>query len=234
MDLKLARIPVVPTSVIFDVPFSIARSGGMERPSPDLAYQACVSASDGRVQEGSVGAGTGATVGKFNGFLSACKGGVGSAFCEIAPGIRVGALVVVNAFGDIFDPGSGRLVAGARTPGGGFLDTEAALRGGLVREDLIHGQHTTLLLIATDADLSKSELGVVARMASTGLARVIRPFQTPVDGDVVMAFSLRKDGCDVKNVGAAAAHVASEAVFRAVREADGLGVVPAHKELPQR
>lgn len=227
LDVKIARVPVVPTAVLFDLPFGLARSGRIERPDADLALRACEAARDSAPAEGSVGAGTGATVGKFHGFLSASKGGVGCASIRMDGNVVVGALVVVNAFGDVCEPDTGRILAGARDADGKFLDTMALLRSGVRREDVLLPQHTTLALVVTNGRLAKGDAFVAARMAGNGLARVIRPFQTPVDGDVIIVLSVGGEATDAKNIGAAADEVCAQAVVRSVRTADGFGVVPS-------
>jgi len=233
-ETGVARVPIVPTAILFD----LALGDGSVRPDAAAGYAACRAASDGLVAEGSVGAGTGATVGKLHGLAGAMKGGLGTASRRIAGGGVVGALVAVNCFGDVVDPRTGEIVAGARRPDGkGFVDMEAALlEGG--RDTRLPFTHTTLGVVATDAPLSKAHLTRVARMAQDGLARAIRPVHTPLDGDIVFALSLPCEPSEsplevlrVAMVGAAAAQALSEAVVRAVRKARELWGVPAVSEL---
>jgi len=223
----VARVPIVPTAILFD----LALGDASVRPSAAAGYAACQAAADGPVAEGSVGAGTGATVGKLFGLAGAMKGGMGTASCHTADGIVVGALAAVNSFGGVVDPQSGKIVAGARRMGAeGFVDMEAALLGGLsgVQRPLTH---TTLGVVAADAVLTKAQATKVAQMAQDGLARTIRPVHTPFDGDLVFALSLGEREGDVGRIGALAARVLAEAVVRAVRKARGLHGVPAVQDL---
>jgi len=201
------------------------------RPGAAAGEAACEAASAGPVRQGSVGAGTGATVGKLLGFERATKSGLGSASLRLAGGVTVGALVAVNAAGDVVDPVSGSVVAGPRLPGGGFTRTSEWLRDHPPEIGL--GGSTTLAVVATDAELSKVEVAKVARMAHDGLARTIDPVHTMLDGDTVFALATGASGvrADVSTVGAAAATALAQAVLAAVREATSLAGVPAVRDL---
>jgi len=226
-ETGVARVPIVPAAILFD----LALGDASVRPDAAAGYVACQAATDGPVAEGSVGAGTGATVGKLHGLAKAMKGGVGTASCRTAGGVVVGALAVVNSFGDVVDPQTGEIIAGARRiVGEGFVDMEAALLGELlsVQQPLAH---TTLGVVATDVALTKTQATRVAQMAQDGLARAIRPVHTPFDGDTVFALSLGEREGNVGQVGVVAARVLAEAVVRAVRKARGLHGVPAVLEL---
>jgi L-aminopeptidase/D-esterase-like protein len=223
----VARVPIVPAAILFD----LALGDASVRPDAAAGFAACLAAADGPVAEGSVGAGTGATVGKLHGLAGAMKGGVGTASCRTAEGIVVGALAAVNSLGNVVDPRSGEIVAGARRMGAeGFVDMEATLLGGLpgVQTPLTN---TTLGVVATDAALTKAQATKVAQMAQDGVARAIRPAHTPFDGDLVFALSLGEREGDVGQVGALAARVLAEAVVRAVRKARGLHGVQAVRDL---
>lgn len=225
------KVPIVPAANLFDL-----RVGRSDRwPDAQAGYAACRAATTDPVEEGSVGAGTGATVGKILGPTHATKGGVGTAVC--AHGDRlVGALVVVNAFGDVIDPESGEIIAGARQPDDtGFLDTAAALlQGSLPKRPQPPGPSlsTTLGVIATNVRFSKEEVSTVARMAYSGLARVIRPTSTLFDGDLIFAASCGKESADVNVIGQMAAEALQEAVLRAIVRAEGIHGIPAAKDLP--
>jgi L-aminopeptidase/D-esterase-like protein len=223
-DAGVARVPIVPAAVLFDL--TIGRAD--VRPDSAMGYEACRSATDGPVAEGSVGAGTGATVGKLLGPRFATKSGLGTASEKIGKGIVVGALVAVNAFGDVVDPASGEILAGARTPvRGGFLDTARRMKGDLGQTVLAFA-NTTIGVVATDARLTKEEANKVAQMAHDGLAAVIRPVHTMFDGDTIFALSTGKKKIgDVSVIGTVAAQVMAQAVLRAVREAESLGGIPA-------
>jgi L-aminopeptidase/D-esterase-like protein len=179
-------VPIVPAAVIFD----LAPLGRVDaRPTPAMAYEACDRASPMAIAEGSVGVGTGATVGKGAGAEWAMKGGVGVAIAGDADA-RVGALAVVNAFGDVRD-GVGAILAGARTRDGRFADTARSLLGpsAAARFAEVAGHNTTLAVVATDTPLTRLELQQLARAASAALYRRITPAATSFDGDVVFALS---------------------------------------------
>lgn len=223
-ETGVARVPIVPTAILFD----LALGDPSVRPDEAAGYAACEAATSGPVPEGSVGAGTGATVGKLRGLAGAMKGGLGTASCRTAEDVTVGALAVVNCFGDVVDPLTGKIIAGARRADGqGFVDMEAALLGSTPPLAQPPFANTTLGVVATDAVLTKAQVTKVAQMAHDGLARAIRPIHTPFDGDLVFALSLGEREGDVGRVGAVAARVLAEAVMRAVRKAKGLHGVPA-------
>jgi L-aminopeptidase/D-esterase-like protein len=200
------------------------------------------------VAQGTVGAGTGATVGKMGGPSLRMKGGLGSASAVLPSGHRIGALAAVNALGDVYDEASGRIAAGARSPSGkGWLADELAAEWAhdeAVRvAPLFPGTNTTIALVASDAPLSKVELAKLAQMAHDGLARAIRPAHTPYDGDTVFALSTAPhppasgEGqgtpeMEVLLAGALAARTLSRAILKAVRAATGLPGVPAARDLP--
>lgn len=212
-------VPIVPAAVIFDL-MPLGRPDA--RPTPDMAYAACESATSAGIDEGSVGAGTGATVGKAGGRDGAMKGGLGCWF-EQVDGLLVGAVAVVNAFGDVRD-GQGNIVAGARGPDGRFLDSARLLAHGPPAPPGIAqsnaGQNTTLAVVATNASLSRSAAGELASAASAALFRRITPAGTSFDGDIVFALC-RHDGPSfpLVQVEALAVRVLEVAVERAVRMA---------------
>ncbi len=218
-------VPIVPAAILFDLWVGDPRI----RPDADAGYAACDAASRDAPAEGNVGAGAGATVGKLFGIGRAMKGGIGTASIEVG-GVTVAALVAVNAIGDVVDPRSGTVVAGARSVDGkALLGTMASLRRGDLppRLDLraAAGAATTLAVVATDAVLTKAEATKVAQMAHDGLARSIDPVHTMGDGDVVFALATGASGAPAATtlVGALAADVLADAVVRAVRAARGIG-----------
>jgi L-aminopeptidase/D-esterase-like protein len=218
LDVKIARIPIVPQAVIFD----LAEGDPGVRPDKPMAKLACRRASAGPVAEGLVGAGTGATVGKYYGPRRCMKGGVGTWSERIAGGVIVAALAVVNAFGDIVDPRSGEIVAGTRTADAeAFADTLALMKKRGPGPVLSRFFNTTLAVVATDARLSREGAVKVAQMAHDGFARTIRPVHTMVDGDIVFSLSAGKKRADISTVGATAADVVAESVLRAVRASNG-------------
>jgi L-aminopeptidase/D-esterase-like protein len=212
-DVGVARVPIVPAAVIFDL--AIGRAD--VRPDPAMAYQACLNATTDSVIEGSVGAGTGATVGKILGMPHATKSGVGSACIEIVEGLFVGALAVVNALGDVIDPRSGAIIAGTRSEDG-FVDTLQIMRQ-FHAEAAASASNTVIGVVATNAKLSKEEINKVAQMAQDGLARAVRPAHTMYDGDTIFALSTGDVKADVNLIGAFAAEVFAAAIVRAVKAA---------------
>ena len=210
-DVGVARVPIVPAAVIFDL--AIGRAD--VRPDATLAYQACLNATTDPVAEGSVGAGTGATVGKILGMQNATKSGVGSACVEIGEGLFVGAIAVVNALGDVIDPRNGEIIAGARSEDG-FADTLKVMQK-FQALSLASADNTVIGVVATNAKLSKEEANKVAQMAQDGLARAVRPAHTMYDGDTIFALSTGELKADVNLIGAFAAEVFAEAIVRAVR-----------------
>ena len=222
-DAGVARVPIVPAAVLFDLAIGDARA----RPDAAMGYAACQAARADECPEGNVGAGVGCTVGKLLGMGSAMKGGLGTALRE-AGGLLVGAIVAVNALGDVVDPESGQIIAGARKkPGKGFADTTRTMAGLLGRAALSLAGNTVIGVVATNASLTKAEANKVAQMAHDGLARSIRPAHTMMDGDAIFALATGAQKTHVTLVGALAAEALAEAIVRGVRAASSLGGVPA-------
>ncbi len=223
-------VPIVPAAILFDLGVG---SNPSIRPDADCGYRAATIASAGPVEEGSVGAGAGATIGKVRGARFAMKGGIGSASISIGGRVTVAALVAVNAFGDVIDPATGRIVAGARAEDGkGFADARVLVRSGAMLPGKI-GENTTIGVVATDMALTKTQATRVAQMAHDGLARSISPVHTPFDGDTLFVLSTgtSKQPTDVTAIGALAAEVVADAVLRAVRMASGVPGFPAIRDL---
>lgn len=228
-DVGVARVPIVPSAVLFDL--MLGRSD--VRPTADMGYEACLNATSEPVKQGNVGAGAGASVGKILGPKQATKSGLGTASIKIGGGIRVAALVAVNAFGDVVDPESGRILAGARRPVvGGFANSGKLLLGDLNR--IIAGFHTntTIGVVATDARLTKTETARVAQMAHNGYAKSISPVHTEYDGDAIFALSCGEKKGDVNAIGYGAAQAMAMAVIQAVKHAQPAGGLPAWQENP--
>jgi len=234
-DGRAVTVPIVPAAILFDLWIGDASI----RPDAAAGYAACEAATRDASAEGNVGAGAGASIGKLFGIGRAMRGGLGTASISVG-GITVAALVAVNAMGDVVDPATGRIVAGARADGdAGFLDQMAALRRGDWPRSLQTqpAAATTLAIVATDARLTKTEATKVAQMAHDGLARSIRPIHTMSDGDVVFALATGASPVRAHTtlVGALAADVLAEAVLRGVRaatslRADGLPVLIAARD----
>ena len=226
-------IPIVPAAILFDLEVGDAKI----RPTAEAGYKACQSASAGPVAEGNVGAGAGATVGKMFGMKQAMKSGLGSSSVRLGnTGIVVGAIVAVNAVGDIVDPKTGKIVAGARKPdGSGFVDSMARMREGH-RVQLEAGKNTTIGVVATNVALDKTQATKVAQMAHDGLARAINPVHTLGDGDTVFAVATGAitTRADHGAIGALAADVMAQAILRAVMAARSLPGLPSYTELRGR
>ena len=218
-----AYVPIVPGAIIFDLNVGGAPS---IRPGADCGYRAAAAAASGPVAEGSVGAGAGATVGKFGGAGRAMKGGVGTASLTFTGGLVVGAIVVVNAAGSVIDPRTGKAVAGVRTADGKSLEDPFALvRRGVAPSGT--RENTTIGVVATNARLTKAQAYRVVTMAHDGLARAIVPAHTMSDGDTLFALATGAVDADVNRVGVLAAEAVSDAILRAVRAATGLAGFPA-------
>lgn len=215
-------VPIVPAAVIFDLAVGDARI----RPDAQAGYQACVAASTTAPAQGNVGAGAGALVGKLFGMTRAMKGGVGTASLTV-DGITVGALIVCNAVGDVIDPATGQVLAGARTPDGtALLGSRDALLAGQLPQNLLAGTNTTIGVVATNAVLSKPQAQRLAQVAHDGLARAINPVHTLLDGDTLFALGTGRSTkpADMLLLATLAAEVTARAVINAVGAARALTV----------
>ncbi len=223
-------IPIVPAAILYDLNVGDPKI----RPTAESGYKACENAGSGTVAEGNVGAGAGATVGKMFGGKQAMKSGIGTASIRIAKtGVVVGAIVAVNAVGDVVDPKTGQIIAGARTAdGAGFMDSMAQIRAGHGVE-LQPGANTTIGVVATNVILDKSQMTKIAQMAQDGLARTINPVHTLADGDTIFAVATGAISTRANHgaIGALAADVMARAVVRAVMNARGLPGLPAAGDL---
>jgi len=224
-------VPIVPAAVLFDLGVGDPKV----RPGADCGYAAAAAASAGPVEEGNVGAGAGATIGKMMGMERAMKGGIGTAAISLPDGLTVAALVAVNAYGDVIDPATGRVVAGVRTADGlALADARALLRAGAAQTKPF-GENSTIGVVATNARLTKTQAAKMAQMAHDGLARSISPVHSLSDGDTLFALATGSlAGAaepDVSRIGALAAEAVADAVLRAVRAAKGLPGLPAARDL---
>lgn len=221
-------LPSLPGAVIFDLPFT----GGQGRPGPALGRAACEAAADGPMLRGNVGAGTGASVGKLYGITQATKGGLGAASLT-AGELKMGCLAVVNAFGDVQDD-QGRIIAGARTApdSGRFVGTASWLLAGRPRPmKPFTVDNTTLVAVVTNASLDKISAAKLAAQTHDGLARVINPVHTSVDGDLVCVLAAGEVEAELDGLGVMACHLASLAILDAVRAAVSSGGLPAARDL---
>ena len=228
-DARVAKVPIVPAAVLFDLDLGDPDV----RPDAAMGYAACQDADAGKhssVLEGNVGAGMGASVGKILGIKRAMKSGLGSVSVSLGGGLMVGALVAVNALGDIVDPETGAILAGARKLRSDELaNTLDVMRGFAGKAALRFASNTVIGVVATNAPLSKEEVNKVAQMAQDGIARAVRPAHTMFDGDTLFALALgrRKIPTDVNLIGAYAAEAVAAAIVRAVKAAESAGGLPA-------
>ncbi len=232
-DVRVARVPIVPAAILFDL--GIGRAD--VRPDATMGYQACLNASANPPAEGNVGAGIGCTVGKILGITQAMKSGLGSAAIEIGKGVIVAAIVAVNVFGDVINPQTGQIMAGARAitdeplqmgAKGYFADTLQVMKTMVGRTfGFARRENTAIGVVATNAKLSKEHINKVAQMAQDGLARTVRPAHTMLDGDTIFALSAGSRKADVNIVGAFAAEAFAQAVLRAVQMAQPLAGLPS-------
>ena len=218
-----AVVPIVVGAILFDLGFS---KPGV-RPTREMAEAAAAAASEKTVQEGAVGAGTGATVGKLNGMKNAMKSGIGSFTVTLGgqnAGVMVSALVAVNAVGDVRDPATGKIIAGARMSATSreFADGAALLKAARPAGSTTR-TNTTLVCVATNAALSKVEANKLAQFGQIGLVRSINPINTMSDGDLVVAMSHGNARAPIDALGVAAAEAVSEAIVRAVKFAPTMG-----------
>jgi L-aminopeptidase/D-esterase-like protein len=225
-----AVVPHVAGAFLFDLGIGDARA----RPTREMGYAAAAGATSGPPTEGNVGAGTGATVGKLYQQACAMRGGLGSASTRVDD-VTVGALVAVNALGDVRDPDTGRLIAGTRDSATGrrLVDTAAVLREGTAVGRFASGTHTTIGVVATDARLTKAEAGRLASLAMIGFARALSPPHTVYDGDTLFVVGLGDATVDPTRLVLAAADVVARAIARGVRAATPLPGLPAARDLEE-
>jgi L-aminopeptidase/D-esterase-like protein len=223
LGYKIGRgvVPIVPAAILMDLGVGDFKI----RPGDEHGYKACVAATTGPVAEGNVGAGAGATIGKMFGPKFAMKSGLGTASVRIGDtGIVVGAIVAVNAVGDVINPHSGKVLAGARSEDGkGYRDSmEEILKG--YRVVVQNGANTTIGIVATNAPFTKTQMTKIAQMSHDGYARAINPVHTMGDGDTIFAMSTGTANvkADVTAIGAIAATVMSRAIVRAAMQATSL------------
>jgi L-aminopeptidase/D-esterase-like protein len=229
-DVRIAKVPIVPAAILFDLPVG---NNPKIRPTADCGYRAAESATSDPVKEGSVGAGAGATVGKSGGPGRSMKAGLGSWVIKLPSGLQVGAIVAVNAVGDIIDPDTGQVVAGVRNPDGTLADARKLLRSGGPSEPPRAGANTTIGVVATNARLTKAQVHRMALMADDGFARAIFPSHTLGDGDTVFSLATGKwnGAADITQIGALAADAMAHAIVRAASEATGVANIPAARDL---
>jgi len=232
-DMRVAHVPIVPAAIFFDLGIGNASV----RPDAAMGHQACLNANRERPAEGNVGAGTGAVVGQILGPGQAMKSGIGTASVEIGAGVVVGAIFVVNSLGDVVDPDTGAILAGARSADlgpihigapGYFADALQVMRTPIGRAAMAIAtrQNTVIGVVATNARLDKVQVNKVAQMAHDGMARTLRPAHTMLDGDTIFALATGKRKADTSIVGAFAAEAAAQAIVRAVQTAKSAAGLP--------
>ena len=217
-----AVVPIVPCAILYDLAIGKANV----RPTREMGEAAAAAATSEAIKPGAVGAGTGATVGKIFGMTQAMKSGIGSVTVSLTDSVHVSALVAVNCFGDVRDPETGQLIAGARRAHDSMelANTEAAMKSGAHRD--WERQNTTLAVVATNARLSKVGAARLAEMANLGMARTIYPVNTSFDGDLCIALSLGNETAELNALGVAAAEAVAKSIVLAVKSAQSLGGVP--------
>jgi L-aminopeptidase/D-esterase-like protein len=245
IQTSAAKVPIVPAAVIYDLDVGSSHI----RPDAVMGYEACQNSTKDDFtmdpDQGNIGAGTGARVGSIFGNMSAMKSGIGSAAVEIRKGLIVAAIFVVNAFGDVVDHKTGRILAGARIPGlvanedqpdSLFTDTLQTMRTfkGLGNQIFTRKQNTVIGVVATNAAFNKEEINKVAQMAHDGIARTIRPAHTMLDGDTIFAAATQKKKADINLIGAFAAEVTVMAIENAVKFARPAGGLPAISSIMDR
>lgn len=231
IDTQVAHVPIVPAAVLFDLDI------GQSEVYPDapMGYAACQNAANDNTltqsKSTSIGAGTGATIGKILGPDAAVKGGIGSAVIEVRPNLFVGALIAVNCFGDVIDPKTGQIIAGARKlPDDGFANTMRVMQQ--TTGNYISFGNTVIGVVATNASLSKEMVNKMAQMAHNGLARTISPAHTMFDGDTIFALSTGQgESADINLIGAYGVEAVTMAVVEAVQQATSLAGIPARQDL---
>jgi L-aminopeptidase/D-esterase-like protein len=228
----VAKVPIVPAAILFD----LGIGNPAVRPDAAMGYRACQAASGAKPKEGNAGAGMGCTVGKILGPKQSMKGGIGTASLDLGGGAVVGAIVAVNAFGDVVE--NGQIIAGARSAEVGplrlgapgyFADTLLVMKNlvGKAIMAFVSKGNTVIGVVATNARLDKEETNKVAQMAHDGLARVIRPAHTLLDGDTIFALATGDKAVDVNIVGAYAAEAVAQAILNGVRSAESVAGYPA-------
>ncbi|MCT2536089.1 P1 family peptidase [Aquibacillus koreensis] len=228
-DVQVAKVPIVTGAVLFDLAIGDAKV----RPDKYMGYQACLNTVHHSSQHGSIGAGTGATVGKCLGPDYAMKSGIGTYALQIGE-LKVGAIVAVNSFGDIIDPGTNQIIAGAydrvtKT----FLNTEKQMANQLQKNNATNrfSGNTTIGTIMTNAKLTKAQANKIASMAHDGIARTMRPAHTMVDGDTIFSMAVGDVDADISTVGMLAAKVMEQAILEAIKASDDLVDVPGYQSV---
>lgn len=225
-DVGVTKVPIVPGAILFDLGIGDYK----KRPDKQMGLQACENAAGDTCKEGTIGAGTGATVGKVLGMDRAMKGGLGT-YCLQVGELMVGAMVAVNCFGDVVNPETGEIVAGALSDSGSFVNTEEFMIKQFENRKNKNQENTTIGVVVSNAKLNKAEANKLASMAHDGFARTMRPSHTMVDGDTIFTLATGEVESDLDLVGLLAADVMEQAVIRAVKMATSLHGVTSYSDL---
>ncbi|GGM23398.1 peptidase [Paraliobacillus quinghaiensis] len=226
-DVQVARVPIVPGAILFD----LAIGDPSIRPNARMGYQACLNTTNAVKQQGNIGAGYGATVGKCLGSPNSMKAGLGTYAIEIGK-LQIGAIIAVNSFGDIIDPTTNQVIAGVRDhEAGTFLYTEKQLLQQLDMSTNRFSGNTTIGTIITNAKATKANMNKIASIAHDGIARTMRPSHTLVDGDTLFAMTSNEVEVDINIVGMLAATVTEKAIINAIKHANSLFGIPSYQEL---
>lgn len=228
LDTGVAHVPIVPAAALFDLPLGNPKV----RPDQAMGYLAASRASTDKVEQGNVGAGCGATVGKMCGFDRAMKGGLGSVARIYPNGLVIGAIVAVNAVGEVRDMVTGEVLAGARDENNKIQNILTAVMGDGYAP-IPNGANTTIGVVASNAKLTKAQATKVAQMSHNGLARTIYPVHTMYDGDTMFAVATGEIEASVDLVGTLSADILAEAVMQAIKHAEGVGGIPAYRDVKQ-
>jgi len=227
LDVGVARVPIVPGAVLFDLPVGNSKI----RPDKKMGYEAARKAEKGAFPFGNIGAGCGATVGKITGLENCMKGGLGSASLTLDNGLVIGAIVAVNAVGDIRDPSNREIIAGPIDPETGELIDSLLYLQENMKSTILPGTNTTIGAVAVNAKLTKAEAKKVAQIAQNGLARTIYPVHTMLDGDTVFALATGGESYPVDLIGSLAAQVMEEAIIIAIKSADKVSGIPSFRSI---
>jgi L-aminopeptidase/D-esterase-like protein len=227
LDVGVAKVPIIPSAVLFDLPFG----DGRIRPDKIMGYEAASQAVKGNFPQGNFGAGCGATVGKIAGFEHCMKGGLGSASLHLENGLVIGAIVAVNALGDVRDPDSRRILAGSFDPESNkFIDSLEYMSNNQ-KVDVLPGTNTTIGMVAVNATLTKSEATKVAQVTQNAFARTIYPAHTMFDGDTIFAVATGGNTYSVDLISNMAAKVMEKAILKAIKSAEEVSGIPSFQSI---
>ncbi|KZL92128.1 P1 family peptidase [Clostridium magnum] len=226
-DVSVTKVPIVCSAVLFDLIIGDHRI----RPDKAMGYEACKNSETNKISEGNIGAGAGATVGKILGPHNSMKGGLGCYAVQVGE-LQVGAVIAVNCLGDIIEPSTGKIIAGALNENKKtFADTEEIMISRYSEKKNLFSGNTTIGVVITNGKFTKSEMNKIASMAHNGYGRAMRPAHSIFDGDTIFTMSTGKIDADINVVGLLAARVVEQAVVRAVKNAEGILGYKAYSDM---